>query len=128
MSNNACRDDALNGLTDSDGLWGPLCFLRPKPEHFLKSGRALALCMYLGAFHGMGANVVLMIVHRMTEQVVLPIFVLPLLVTAVLFGFAMGALAPAWNRRAQRIVRARSWAQAAQTAARGQRIPAPLGE
>jgi hypothetical protein len=120
--------EVLNGLADADALWGPLLFLRPKRHQVLSSGRLLAVCTLFSVFYAMCGNVLVALVVRGGARPVLPVYVLPLLLTAFTFFFGQLTVARAWNPRARRMARRIDWTAAAGRSPADPSGPEPNGE
>jgi hypothetical protein len=102
-------DGVLVGWADSDTVWGPLLFLRPKPTEYLGLWRVLLTSSLLGGFQGMAANVGMTAANRLTGHATLPTYVLPLLMTLALALVLSVSLARPWNRRVDRLLRKQAW-------------------
>ncbi len=77
-------DRILIDWADSDDLWGPLLFLRPKPTEYLGVGRIFLASVLIGSVQGMAANLGMAIAHRMTGYEMLPAHTLPMVLTLTL--------------------------------------------
>jgi hypothetical protein len=105
--------ELLNQLTDASALWGPLLFLRPKQHQVLSSGRLMTVCALYSGFYGMCGNVLISLVRYGDSRPLLPVYVLPLLLTAFTFLCGQLTVAQAWNVRARRMARRIDWTVAA---------------
>lgn len=102
-------DTVLVGWADSDTVWGPLLFLKPKPTQHLGPGRILLASSLLGGFQGMAVNLGMTVAHRLTGHATLPTYVLPLSMTVALALVLSVSLARPWNRRVDRLLRKQAW-------------------
>ena len=103
-------DERLNELSDRDAFWGPLLSFRPAQNRRLSGWRALALSCAAGGFYGMLLNLALALICRRSHHLP-PVHAVPLVLTFTYFvGFQL-TLAPAWNRRAQLLVRRAGYLQ-----------------
>jgi hypothetical protein len=109
-------DDGLNELSDHDGMWGPLLFLRPARHERFSVLRVLSLSALLGGFYGMLGNVLLALAHR-PDGARPPLLAMPLVLSAAYFLCAELSVVPAWNRRAAQLTRRLEWSE------RGGRAP-----
>lgn len=105
--------ELLNQLADTGALWGPLLFLRPKRHQVLSSGRLLTVCTLFSGFYGMCGNVLIALARHGASRPLLPVHVLPLLLTAFAFLCGQLTVARAWNTRARRMARQIDWTVAA---------------
>lgn len=104
-------DRILIDWADSDGLWGPLLFLRPKPTEYLGVGRVFAASVLMGGVQGMAANLGMAFAHRLTGYETLPVHTLPMTLTLALAVVFQISIANAWNRRVDQLARKREWTQ-----------------
>lgn len=112
MQNRTFRaDDRLNQINDRDDMWGPLLFLRPERRQVMTPTRVLLICGLLGAFYGMLGNLVIGLLARTGLGYRPPIFLMPLLLTAMYFVCSQLSLVAAWNRRARLLSRRLDWAE-----------------
>lgn len=98
-------DNTFVNWADSDALWGPLLFLRPKPTKPLDPWRIAMIALVIGSFQGMAINVGMVVAKRLTGQAIPPAYLLPVVLTAMLATMLGMSVAPAWNRRAERLAR-----------------------
>jgi hypothetical protein len=105
--------ELLNQLTDASALWGPLLFLRPKQHQVLSAGRLLTVCSLFSGFYGMCGNVLISLARYGANRPLLPVYLLPLLLTAFTFLCGQFTVARAWNTRARRMARKIDWTVAA---------------
>ena len=109
MSKRRLEDQTLNALADEGVLWGPLLFLRPKQHQVLTSGRLLTICALFSGFYGMCGNVLIAFFRYPASRPVMPVYVLPLLLTAFTFLCGQLTVARSWNARARRLARRIDW-------------------
>lgn len=104
-------DRILVDLADRDATWGPLLFLRPKPVDCFGMGRTAAIAALIGGLQGMAVNLGMVLAGKVTSQAVLmPVYLMPLLVTAMVAVALRVSVVAAWNRRAERLARLEHWA------------------
>lgn len=99
-------------LADNDATWGPFPFLRPKTTECLGLGRILAMSALLGVPQGLVANLGLAWARQFAAIATVPVYVVPITLTACLALLLHLSLGRAWNRRVQRQQRARAWLEA----------------
>ncbi len=100
-------DDSLTRFIDADRNWGPLLFLRPRPEQSLSVLRIIALSILTGTAFGLLGSVLLALAARIAERPALPLLAFPVAMTAIYFLTSQLTFVPAWNRRAERLARNR---------------------
>jgi hypothetical protein len=98
-------DSFFTHFVDSDQQWGPLLFLRPRPNQAIGVARVLALSVLVGGAFGMVGSIFLAAAARASHHTVLPVYVFPLVLTAVYFCVCQLTFVPAWNRRAARLAK-----------------------
>lgn len=98
-------DDALTTFCDHDDKWGPVLFLRPRRDQELGFGRTLLLAGLPGVCLGLLGSILLLLVCRAVGKDAPPVYAFPLALTGVYFAVCRLTIAPAWNRRAQRMSR-----------------------
>jgi hypothetical protein len=102
-------DNTLVEWADSDALWGPLLFLRPKATEYLGPGRIGVIACALGCVQGLAVNFVVTTASRLMGRVSAPGYEVPLalsLALAVALDLSVGR---AWNRRVDRLHRRQAW-------------------
>ena len=109
MSKPRLDDETLNALADAGVLWGPLVFLRPKRHQMLSSGRLLVICALFSGFYGMCGNVLIAFLRYPANRPLMPVHVLPLVLTAFTFLCGQLTVARSWNTRARRLARRIDW-------------------
>lgn len=102
-------DRIIVDWADSDALWGPLLFLRPKTTQYFGPGRVLLGAALVGGFQGMAVNLGMMGAYVLTGRDILPVYVAPLALTVVVAGVLHLTVRRAWNRRVERLLRTRAW-------------------
>lgn len=103
-------DRLLVDLADRDATWGPLLFLRPKPVECFGTGRIVAVAALIGGFQGMAVNLGMALAGKlMSHAVLMPVYMMPLLTTAIIAVALRVSFVAAWNRRAERLARLESW-------------------
>jgi hypothetical protein len=93
-------DTVITEFCDTDSKWGPLLFLRPARSERLEVGRCAVMALLPGILFGLLGSILFSLMARHFGRPALPVYVLPILVTAFYFGVCRIVLAPAWNRRA----------------------------
>ena len=104
----AALDDLFIRFTDSDQHWGPFLFLRPRMHESLGLARVTTLSVILGSAFGMLGSIVLAIAAHFAARPAYAGYVFPLVMTTLYFALCQLTFVPAWNRRAQRLAKARS--------------------
>ena len=95
-----------NWVSDQDGQWWPLLFLRPEPGQRMSSWRVVALALMLGTFFGMLANSFVLLTAPNAAWH-LNVLTCPLCTSAGFFAIYRATFAYSWNRRAARLTRNR---------------------
>ena len=98
-------DSFFTQFVDSDQQWGPLLFLRPRSDQAMGVTRVLALSVLVGGAFGMVGSIFLAAAARTSQHAILPVYVFPLVLTAVYFCVCQLTFVPAWNRRAARLAK-----------------------
>jgi hypothetical protein len=98
-------DQAVIELCDSDAKWGPLLFLRPEQNQALSLPRAAMLALLPGVAFGALGTLVLEAAARTLSQPLVPWYSFPATLIGLYFAACLLIVAPAWNRRAERLVR-----------------------
>jgi hypothetical protein len=112
MSSEATRyDDVLNELSDADGLWGALLFLRPERDQRLGAARMLLIAASFSFFYGMCANAVFAVCRHLGGRQPLPFYLAPAFLTLTSYVLGLLFFARAWNRRAHLLSRRIEWAE-----------------
>ncbi len=96
-------DQLFTRVVDTDAQWGPLLFLRPAPHQQFGLTRLFAIAVLIGGAFGLAGSIVLALMARAAQRPPLPIYVFPLVLTAVYFCVCQLSIVPAWNRRALRL-------------------------
>jgi hypothetical protein len=102
-------DNTLVEWADSDALWGPLLFLRPKRTEHLGPGRIGVIACVLGCVQGLAVNFVVATANRFVGQASAPGYEISIalsLALAVALDLSVGR---AWNRRVDRLQRRQEW-------------------
>ncbi len=107
-------DRMIVDWADSDNLWGPLLFLRPKPMQYLGAGRILVASALVGGFQGMAVNLGMAFANLLSGREVSPVYVAPLTLTVVVAVVLHLTVGRAWNRRVERLLRTRDWIEKTQ--------------
>lgn len=102
-------DNTLVNWADSDAVWGPLLFLRPKATEYLSVGRVAMIAGLLGCFQGMAVNFGMAAASRLTGQALVPVYVWPLTLSLALAVALSLSVGRAWNRRVDRLLRRQAW-------------------
>jgi hypothetical protein len=104
-------DRILVDMADKDAAWGPLLFLRPRPVDCFTMVRTLTIAALIGGVQGMAVNLGMGLAGNLTSQaVIVPVYMMPLVVTAIVAVALRVSIVAAWNRRAERLARLESWA------------------
>ena len=103
QSTNDSSDERFNELSDNDDLWGPFVGFRPAKNQPFSSLRALALIGAFTSVYGMMLNFAIALASRGGHLP--PVYVVPCTLTLITFAAFQLTLGPAWNRRAQLLVR-----------------------
>lgn len=96
-------DELFNRILDADHQWGPLLFLRPAIAERFGVVRVLVISVLVGGAFGLPGSILLGLGARASHRAPLPVFVFPLVLTAVYFWLCQMSVVPAWNRRALRL-------------------------
>ncbi|HKY40264.1 MAG TPA: hypothetical protein VJN18_30225 [Polyangiaceae bacterium] len=104
-------DERLNQFNDRDEMWGPLLFLRPKQRQPMSPSRVLLISALLGLFYGMLGNVVLALLAKTGSAGKPPIWMMPVILSAMYFVSAQLSIVGAWNRRARQLSRRLDWVE-----------------
>lgn len=96
-------DELFNRVLDADHQWGPLLFLRPATSEAFGVARVLVLSVLVGGAFGLPGSILLGLSARAAHRAPLPVFVFPLVLTAIYFCLCQLSVVPAWNRRALRL-------------------------
>jgi hypothetical protein len=102
---NSYIDDLFTRVVDSDDQWGPLLFLRPALHQRFGLARMSALAVLVGGAFGLAGSILLGLMARAAARPPVPIYVFPLVLTAVYFSVCQLSIVPAWNRRALRLAK-----------------------
>jgi hypothetical protein len=98
-------DSFITQLCDSDSQWGPLLFLRPGRDQRFTILRASLMALIPGlAFGALGAWILNFAALQLGAPEV-PWYSFPITMVALYFSACSLMVAPAWNRRAARLVR-----------------------
>jgi hypothetical protein len=92
-------------LCDADHAWGPLLFLRPAKHLPLTLPRTALMAFVPGLAFGMLGSILLALAARALGVPVRSLFVFPLALSAIYFIACSLLVAPAWNRRVERLAR-----------------------
>jgi hypothetical protein len=106
------RHEMWNELSDADALWGPLLFLRPGQHEPFTRARLFLVCSSFGMFYGLCGSAILAWIFHLCRFGPVPIFRLPLLLSATSLLCGEFSFVRAWNGRARQIARQISWAAA----------------
>ena len=98
-------DQAIVELCDTDAKWGPLLFLRPARHQALTLPRAAMLALIPGVTFGALGSLILELVARSFAQPLVPWYSFPATLIGLYFMVCWLVVAPAWNRRAERLLR-----------------------
>jgi hypothetical protein len=112
-------DRIFTELADSDAMWGPFLFLRPKPTEYLSVGRIVTTAALVGVPQGLVANLGLKIASRAMGNSVASLYTLPLMLTLLLALLLYLLIGRAWNRRVARLERAMAWRETTQRLPQG---------
>ena len=105
-------DERFNEVSDRDAFWGPLLGFRPEKRRCISSLRALSMASTLGGFYGMLLNLAVALIFRKSEHHHLPsVLMMPAILTLTYYAIFQITLRPAWNRRAQLMVRREDYLQ-----------------
>ena len=97
-------DRFFNDYCDAEANWGPLLFLRPARHERLGLRRTLAMSLLLGSSFGVLGDVLLLVAARLLHKPSMSPLPFPLVLTVAYFIVQRVTIAPAWNRRAARLV------------------------
>jgi len=100
---NSHVDELFTRVLDADQQWGPLLFLRPSSAERFGVARVFALSVLVGGGFGLPGSIFLALCARAAHRAPLPVFVFPLVLTAIYFCLCQLSVVPAWNRRALRL-------------------------
>lgn len=98
-------DSFITQLCDSDSKWGPLLFLRPGRQQRVTLVRASLMALVPGLAFGVLGTWILNFAAFEFGQPALPWYSFPVTMIGVYFAACWLMVAPAWNRRAARLVR-----------------------
>lgn len=98
-------DQFFTDYCDAEGNWGPLLVFRPRREETLSVVRVLAMSLLLGVSFGLLGDVLLLLAARVLDKTPSSPFSLPAVLTLAYFVVGQLTIAPAWNRRAERLRR-----------------------
>jgi hypothetical protein len=98
-------DRVVVAVCDSDAQWGPLLFLRPSRQQRFTLSRCAMLALVFGVVFGVLGALVLDVAARAFEQPLVPWYSFPATLVGLYFAASSLLVAPAWNRRALRLVR-----------------------
>jgi len=101
-------DELFVRVLDADHQWGPLLFLRPSSDERFGVLRVFALSVLVGGGFGLPGSIFLGLSARAAHREPLPLFVFPLVLTAIYFCLCQLSVVPAWNRRALRLATRRA--------------------
>ena len=100
---NSHTDELFTRVVDSDEQWGPLLFLRPALHARFGLARLFTVAVLIGGAFGLPGSILLGLMARAAQRPALPVYVFPLVLTAVYFCVCQLSIVPAWNRRALRL-------------------------
>lgn len=98
-------DSFITELCDADTGWGFLLFLRPRQTARLTVLRVVLMAAVPGFVLGAFGSMLLDLAAVAFDQPPLPAFAFPLSLATVYFVACWCLVAPAWNRRAERLHR-----------------------
>jgi len=98
-------DRFITELCDADRGWGLFLFLRPKPEQRLTVLRTVLMALIPGIALGAFGSMLLELAAVALEQPPVPRLAFPLSLVFLYFVACWSLVAPAWNRRAERLAR-----------------------
>lgn len=102
-------DNTLVEWADTDVVWGPLLFLRPKPTEYLGPGRIALCACVLGGLQGLVVNFIIAAATRFVGHGSAPGYEVPLALSAALAIALDLSVGRAWNRRVDRLHRRQAW-------------------
>jgi hypothetical protein len=102
-------DTFITELCDADRGWGLFLFLRPKPEQRLTVLRTVLMALIPGIVLGAFGSMLLELAAVALEQPPVPRLAFPLSLVFLYFVACWSLVAPAWNRRAERLARSRRY-------------------
>lgn len=114
QSSDSHIDELFTRVLDADHQWGPLLFLRPSRAERFGAARVFALSVLVGGGFGLPGSIFLALCARAAHRAPLPVFVFPLVLTAIYFCLCQLSVVPAWNRRALRLATRRTVASTAE--------------
>lgn len=97
-------DDTLVTWADNNATWGPLLFLRPKPDRYFNRWRLACIAVVLGSFQGMAVNAGMVLAKKLTGQPIPPAYLVPLVLSVMVAFMLELSVGRAWNRRAERLL------------------------
>jgi hypothetical protein len=98
-------DSFITELCDKDPQWGPLLFLRPGRDQPFTLVRATLTALILGLLFGAVGTWILNYAAFEFGKPALPWYSFPITMIGLYFAACSLMVAPAWNRRAARLVR-----------------------
>ncbi|HET9957499.1 MAG TPA: hypothetical protein VFQ61_23530 [Polyangiaceae bacterium] len=102
-------DSLITDMCDADAHWGPLLFLRPAQDERFDWRRQALFALIVGTALGGLGSVILGVLARVFGRAPDIAYSFPLVLTLVYFAACVGVVAPAWNRRAMRLARLRTY-------------------
>jgi len=103
--NSLVPDSLITQLCDSDSQWGPLLFLRPSRDQRVTLLRASLMALIPGLVFGALGTWILNYAAFEFGKPAVPWYSFPITMIGLYFGACWLMVAPAWNRRAERLVR-----------------------
>jgi len=98
-------DSFITQLCDSDTQWGPLLFLRPGRDQRFTLLRASLMALIPGLCFGALGAWILNYAAFAFDKPAVPWYSFPITMVGLYFAACSLMVAPAWNRRAERLVR-----------------------
>jgi hypothetical protein len=98
-------DSFITELCDKDPHWGPLLFLRPGRDRPFTLVRATLTALILGLVFGAVGTGILNYAAFEFGKPAVPWYSFPITMIGLYFAACSLMVAPAWNRRAARLVR-----------------------
>jgi hypothetical protein len=105
LPNLPVSDSFITQLCDTDKGWGLFLFLRPRPEDRLTVFRTLMMALLPGLVLGVFGSMLLELAAVALEQSPVPRLAFPVGLVLLYFFACWCVIAPAWNRRADRLAR-----------------------
>jgi hypothetical protein len=102
-------DSFITRLCDADKGWGLFLFLRPKQDEPLTLLRTVLMALLPGLALGAFGSMLLELVAIAFNQPPVHRLAFPVSLVALYFFACWFVVAPAWNRRAERLVRVRRY-------------------